>query len=84
VSNRGGYDYQQHCEVDSSNSKFVTDDIVDRFCVVGPAEAHRNKLRKLAELGVTQFNVYLMCGEEEATLEEYKKEILPAFQRSAV
>jgi hypothetical protein len=31
-------------------------------------------------LGVTQFNVYLMCGEEEDTLEAYKKEVLPAFK----
>jgi alkanesulfonate monooxygenase SsuD/methylene tetrahydromethanopterin reductase-like flavin-dependent oxidoreductase (luciferase family) len=84
VSNRGGYDYQQHCEVDSSNSKFVSDDIVDRFCVVGPADAHREKLRRLAKLGVTQFNVYLMCGEEEQTLEDYKKEILPAMKGAAV
>jgi len=83
VSNRGGYDYQQHCEVDSSNSKFVSDDVVDRFCLVGPAEAHRQKLRKLASLGVTQFNVYLMCGDEEDTLEAYKKEVLPAFRASA-
>lgn len=80
VGNRGGYDYQQHCEVDSSNSKFVSDEVVDRFCLVGPAEAHRQKLRKLASLGVTQFNVYLMCGDEEDTLEAYKREILPAFQ----
>ena len=83
VSNRGRYDYQQHCEVDSSNSKFVSDDVVDRFCLVGPAEAHRQKLRKLASLGVTQFNVYLMCGDEEDTLEAYKREILPAFQSVA-
>jgi len=80
VRNRGGYDYKQHCEVDSSNSKFVSDDVVDRFCLVGPAEAHREKLRKLASAGVTQFNVYLMCGEEEDTLEKYKKEVLPKFQ----
>src|ERR1700726_681322 len=84
VSNRGGYDYLQHCEVDSSNSKFVTNDIVDRFCVVGTAEAHREKLRRLAKLGVTQFNVYLMCGEEEQTLEDYRKEILPAMKGVAV
>jgi probable F420-dependent oxidoreductase len=79
VSNRGGYDYQQHCEVASSNSTFVSDDVVDRFCLVGPAEAHREKLRKLAQVGVTQFNIYLMCGDEEDTLEEYQKEILPHF-----
>jgi probable F420-dependent oxidoreductase len=78
VKERGGYDYQQHCEVESSNSKFVADDVVDRFCVVGPAEAHREKLRKLASVGVTQFNVYLMCGDEEDTLKKYEKEILPA------
>jgi len=84
VSNRGAYDYLQHCEVDSKNSKFVTDDIVDRFCLVGSAEAHRKKLRHLASLGVTQFNLYLMSGDEEQTLEDYKREILPAFQKSMV
>ena len=78
VSNRGSYDYQQHCEVDSSNSKFVSDEVVDRFCLVGPAQAHRQKLQKLASLGVTQFNVYLMCGEEEETLKIYGRDILPA------
>ena len=80
VSNRGGYDYQQHCEVDSNNSKFVSDEVVDRFCLVGPAEAHRQKIRNLESVGVTQFNIYLMCGDEQDTLEEYKKEILPALQ----
>jgi probable F420-dependent oxidoreductase len=83
VSNRGSYDYQQHCEVESDNSKFVTDEVVDRFCLVGPAEAHRKKLRALTDVGVTQFNIYLMCGEEEGTLEEYRKEILPAFHTTA-
>ena len=84
VKNRGGYDYLQHCEVDSSNSKFVSDDVVDRFCLVGAADAHRTKLRALADVGVTQFNVYLMSGEEEATLEAYKREILPVFAATKV
>jgi probable F420-dependent oxidoreductase len=82
VKNRSGYDYQQHCEVDSSNSKFVTDEVVDRFCLVGPAEAHRKKLEALAQAGVTQFNVYLMSGEEEDTLAVYEREILPAFTKA--
>lgn len=80
VRNRGGYDYQQHCEVDSSNSKFVTDEVVDRFCLVGSADAHLKKLRTLAAAGVTQFNIYLMCGDEEDTLATYKKEVLPKFR----
>jgi len=33
-------------------------------------------------VGVTQFNVYLMCGEEEETLEKYRKEILPVFREA--
>ena len=80
ISNKSNYDYQEHCEVGSEHSQFVSDDVVDRFCLVGPAEAHREKLRKLASVGVTQFNIYLMCGEEEDTLETYRKEILPAFK----
>src|SRR5215470_8298008 len=84
VSNRGGYDYLQHCEVHSSNSQFVSDEVVDRICLVGTAEAHRQKLRELSQLGVTQFNVYLMCGDEEDTLEQYKKEILPAFGEAQI
>ena len=79
MQNRAGYDYQHHAEVGSDNASFVSDEVVDRFCLVGPAEAHREKLRKLADVGVTQFNIYLMCGDEEQTLENYKREVLPGF-----
>jgi len=80
VRDRGGYDYQHHCKVGSDNADFVSDEVVDRFCLVGPVEAHREKLRKLASVGVTQFNIYLMCGEEEQTLEIYEREVLPQFR----
>ncbi len=83
VRNRGGYDYQHHCEVGSDNAGFVSDEVVDRFCVLGPAEAHREKLRALERAGVTQFNIYLMCGEEERTLEDYRREIVPQLGRPA-
>jgi probable F420-dependent oxidoreductase len=79
VQNRGGYDYLHHCEVESDNANFVSDDVVDRFCIIGPVKAHHEKLRKLAGAGVTQFNIYLMCGDEEQTLEIYGREVLPAF-----
>jgi probable F420-dependent oxidoreductase len=79
IRTKGQYDYLHHCEVGSSNADFVTDDVIDRFCVLGPAEAQIEKLHALARAGVTQFNIYLMCGDEENTLEKYKKEVLPAF-----
>jgi probable F420-dependent oxidoreductase len=83
IRHRDKYDYLHHCEVDSDNADFVSDEVTDRFCLVGPAEAHIEKLRALAMAGVTQFNVYLMCGEEEDTLQVYRKKILPAFKRVA-
>lgn len=79
VSNRGGYDYLHHCEVGSHNASFVTDEIVDRFCLVGPVEEHRKKLERLREVGVTQFNIYLMCGDEEKTLDVYRREVIPYY-----
>lgn len=79
VQDRGHYDYQHHCEVESDNANFVSDEVVDRFCLIGPAEAHRKKLRDLAKVGVTQFNIYLMCGDEEQSLEAYEREVLPEF-----
>jgi probable F420-dependent oxidoreductase len=79
IRTKGQYDYLHHCEVDSSNADFVSDEVTDRFCLLGPAKAHIDKLRVLAGAGVTQFNIYLMCGDEESTLEKYKREVLPAF-----
>ena len=83
VQNRGGYDYLHHCEVDSSNANFVSDEVIDRFCLVGPAKAHQEKLRKLVSAGVTQFNLYLMCGDEEESLETFRHEVLKPFQKTA-
>ena len=81
VSNRGGYDYLHHCEVGSDNASFVTDEITDRFCLVGPVEAHCKKLEALRAVGVTQFNIYLMCGDEEKTLDIYSRDVLPAYSK---
>ena len=76
VRDRSGYNYLHHAEVGSSNAHFVTDEVVDRFCVVGPVAEHVRRLQELRSLGVTQFNIYLMCGDEEKTLETYGREII--------
>src|SRR4051794_38907381 len=80
VHDRKGYDYLHHAEVGSSNASFVTDDVVDRFCVIGPVEEHVKKLGELADAGVDQFNIYLMNGDEEETLDIYSRQIIPAMR----
>ena len=80
VRGREGYDYLHHAEVGSANAAFVTDEVVDRFGIVGDAAAHIAKLRVLAEAGVDQFNFYLMNGNEEEQLEIYGREVIPALR----
>jgi probable F420-dependent oxidoreductase len=83
MRDRAGYDYLHHAEVGSSNAAFVGDEVTDRFCVLGSVDDHIAKLRTLAEAGVDQFNIYLMNGDEEAQLEMYGREIIPALREVA-
>jgi len=77
IRDRKGYNYLHHAEVGSSNAEFVTDEIVDRFAIVGPAQEQVRRLKELAEVGVTQFNIYLMSGDEEATVADYGRDVVP-------
>ncbi len=77
IRGRAGYDYHHHAEVGSTNAGFVTDEIVDRFTIIGSVEEHLERLRALAAAGVDQFNLYLMNGDEEEQLEIYGREIIP-------
>jgi probable F420-dependent oxidoreductase len=76
VEKREGYDYRHHAEVGSDNARFVSDEIVSAFAVVGPASAQRERLEALREAGVTQFNIYLMNGEEEDCLDAYGRTVI--------
>lgn len=78
VEDRPGYNYLHHAEVGSDNSRFVPDEIVDRYCVVGGVKEQIRRIEELRDLGVTQFNLYLMNGEEEKQVEIYGQEIIPA------
>ena len=81
VQGRAGYDYHHHAEVGSSNAEFVSDDVVDRFAIVGGVEDHIAKLRVLAEAGVDQFNLYLMNGTRRSSSTIYGREIIRAARR---
>ena len=84
VRDREGYNYLHHAEVGSSNASFVTDEIVDRFGLVGSIEDHVHKLVELDKAGVTQFNLYLMNGDEAEQLELFGAHVIPAYRAAAV
>jgi hypothetical protein len=37
------------------DTEFVPDEIIDRFCVLGPIEKHQERIGELGDLGVDQF-----------------------------
>ena len=84
VEARKFYDYNEHSRVGAKHGEFVTDEICDRFCVLGNAELAIAKLRELEAIGVDQFNIYLMAQGQEETLEAYGRDILPEFSGVAV
>lgn len=79
IKAREGYDYAHHGKAGNPSTDFVPDEIVDRFCVLGTVEDHIAKLQVLKDLGVDQFNIYLMHDAMEETLDAYGEWILPTF-----
>ena len=78
IRGREGYDYADHGRAGNPHADFVPDEIVERFCVLGPAEAHIEKLGRLKEIGVDQFAVYLQHDDMEHTLAAYGETVIPA------
>ncbi|MFN5602950.1 MAG: TIGR03842 family LLM class F420-dependent oxidoreductase, partial [Actinomycetes bacterium] len=62
----------------NSHTTFVPDEIVDRFCIVGPVEEHVRRLNALRDLGVDQFSVYLQHDAKDETLQAYGEKVIPA------
>ena len=78
IKARESYDYEHHGRSDNPSTDFVPDEIVDRFCLVGPVEAQIEKLKLLESLGVGHFGIYLMHDDMEGTLEAYGERIIGA------
>ena len=56
----------------------MPDEVVDRFCIIGPARRHIERLAELRDLGVDQFAVYLQHDGKDQTLAAYGSEVIPA------
>ncbi|MFR9675542.1 TIGR03842 family LLM class F420-dependent oxidoreductase [Streptomyces sp. TR06-5] len=80
IKARHGYDYAHHGRAGNPDTAFVPDEIVDRFCLIGPVETHLERLRRLRDLGVDQFAVYAMHDAKEAVIDTYGDHVIPAFQ----
>ncbi len=79
VQARKFYDYDEHSRVGAKHGEFVTDEICDRFCVLGTPEQATAKLKELESIGVDQFNIYLMTQGQEDVLAAYGSDIIPQF-----
>ncbi len=77
---REAYDYAHHGRSGNPTTDFVSDEIIDRFCILGPVERHIERLEELRELGVDQFGVYLMHDNQEGTLDAYGEQVIPHFR----
>ena len=77
VQARKFYDYNEHSRVGAKHGEFVTDEICDRFCVLGTTDQIKAKLKELEGVGVDQFNIYLMTHGQEETLKAYGDEVIP-------
>ena len=78
IAGRQGYDYNEHGRAGNTHTAFVPDEIVDRFCILGPVEEHVRRLSELAALGVDQFAVYLQHDGKDSTLAAYGEQVIPA------
>ena len=53
--------------------------MIDRFCVIGTVEESKRRIQELIDVGVDQFNLYLMVEKPEAVIKAYGEAIIPAF-----
>jgi probable F420-dependent oxidoreductase len=84
IKGREDYDYNQHGRAGNVHTAFVPDEIVDRFCILGPIAEHVQRLTELRDMGVDQFAVYLQHDGKDRTLEAYGEHIIPALAEQAL
>lgn len=84
IKGRESYDYNEHGRAGNTHTTFVPDDIVDRFCLLGTADQHIEKLEALKALGVDQFAGYLQHDNKEETLRVYGETVIPALKEKIV
>jgi alkanesulfonate monooxygenase SsuD/methylene tetrahydromethanopterin reductase-like flavin-dependent oxidoreductase (luciferase family) len=84
IKDREGYDYNQHGQAGNTHTAFVPDEIIDRFCILGPPSAQLARLAELRALGVDQFAIYLQHDGKDHTLTQYGEHVIPALREQTL
>jgi probable F420-dependent oxidoreductase len=77
IAERQGYDYNEHGRAGNPHTEFVPDEIVERFCLIGPPTVQIERLKELAGLGVGHYGLYLQHDAQDATLAAYGAHVIP-------
>jgi probable F420-dependent oxidoreductase len=78
IKAREKYDYSHHGRAGNPDTAFVPDEIVERFCLIGPPAAQIERLEQLRALGVDQFALYAMHDAIDPVIEGYARDVMPA------
>ncbi len=78
IAGRQGYDYNAHGKAGNTHTDFVPDEVIDRFCLIGPVAHQIERLQELRSLGVDQFALYLQHDAKNETLTAYGEKVIPA------
>jgi probable F420-dependent oxidoreductase len=83
IAGRQGYDYNSHGKAGNTHTDFVPDEVIDRFCLIGPVEHQIDRLLELRDLGVDQFALYLQHDAKDFTLTAYGDKVIPSVNARA-
>jgi probable F420-dependent oxidoreductase len=84
IKGKQGYDYNEHGKAGNTHTDFVPDEVIDRFCILGPVSHQLERLEELKSLGVNQFAVYLQHNDKDRTLSAYGEKVIPALATRAL
>ena len=77
------YNWDTHAIMDEGHKSLVTDEMVDRYCVLGSPQACVDKLKELEKVGVSRYCAYLFGDDMDAIAQQmrlYAEKIMPHFK----
>lgn len=79
MEDRGSYDYWEHARKDAHHLGFVTDDMIDRFSIIGDSKSAIERLDELKRVGVTTAVAYLLGDDFHLQTKRMTQKIVPHY-----